>query len=312
MTFSHLLIAIAPEQPLGQSFHQALHFANRTASRVTLLTIIKDLAEFKEVALHTSSTLDLLDKATQIYHDVLKDHVHTLRAQYPKIKFQTQIRLGIPAIEIIKAAKETQAQLIIIDSHREQREQACQSGTTTRHLMRKSDVPIWSISHTRPSIRRVVAAVDMDVQDNNGFREKIVALAIDFCAETGAELTLAHAWRLESEGFLRNWSGYSDLEIAIVAKKMRADRHQRLNDLLEPYAASAVKMQVQLLEGDARTILPDYVEQEGIDVVILGSLSRSGVAGFLMGNTAESMLNKLSCSVLTLKPDGFLSPVFIE
>ena len=34
-----------------------------------------------------------------------------------------------------------------------------------------------------------------------------------------------------------------------------------------------------------------------------------GAAGFLIGNTAETVLNHVTCSILALKPDGFVSPV---
>jgi len=32
-------------------------------------------------------------------------------------------------------------------------------------------------------------------------------------------------------------------------------------------------------------------------------------AGHLIGNTAEKILHQVDCSVLTVKPDGFVSPV---
>ncbi|PSV46173.1 universal stress protein [Photobacterium indicum] len=309
MNFNQLLIPIAPEQPLGDSFHQALRCANSNASQVTLLMVIEELAELKEIANHSGTTLDLLDKATKVYHAELKQHVINLKTLYSNVKFNTQIRTGIPFIEIIKSAKEFQSKVIIIDSHRSNKERACQSGSTTRHLMRKSEIPIWSISPNSTPIRNVVAAIDFSNQDNEGFTDKIISLAIEFCTLTGADLTLCHAWRLESEGFLRKWSGYTELDIALVAKKMRTDRAMRLKSLLMPYENSLVNTKVRLLEGDARSVLPQFVEKESVDVVILGSLSRSGVAGFLMGNTAESMLNQLNCSVITLKPDAFRSPV---
>jgi nucleotide-binding universal stress UspA family protein len=44
----------------------------------------------------------------------------------------------------------------------------------------------------------------------------------------------------------------------------------------------------------------------------MGTVARTGIAGFFMGNTAESILTQLECSVLTLKPQGFVSPVTLE
>jgi len=40
----------------------------------------------------------------------------------------------------------------------------------------------------------------------------------------------------------------------------------------------------------------------------MGTVCRTGIAGFLIGNTAENVLNDVDCSVLTVKPEGFASP----
>ena len=41
----------------------------------------------------------------------------------------------------------------------------------------------------------------------------------------------------------------------------------------------------------------------------MGTLARTGIEGYLIGNTAETVLQRVECSVLTTKPDGFVSPV---
>lgn len=41
----------------------------------------------------------------------------------------------------------------------------------------------------------------------------------------------------------------------------------------------------------------------------MGTVARSGLAGFVMGNTAERVLQRLRGSVLAIKPPGFVSPV---
>jgi nucleotide-binding universal stress UspA family protein len=50
----------------------------------------------------------------------------------------------------------------------------------------------------------------------------------------------------------------------------------------------------------------------GIDLLVMGSVCRTGIAGFLIGNTAEEVINQVDCSVLTLKPKGFITPVTLE
>jgi len=41
----------------------------------------------------------------------------------------------------------------------------------------------------------------------------------------------------------------------------------------------------------------------------LGTLGRNGLPGMIIGNTSESILEKINCSVLALKPDDFVSPI---
>lgn len=309
MTHRRILVPVSPEQVLGPAFHQALKFADQQKAKVTLLTVVEDLEEIQELTKYSFTTLDLLDKATTTYHQQLKAHVLALKQQYPHITFSTQIRIGIPFIEIIKSAVEGKADLIIIDTHRSHKKAACQWGSTTRHLMRKSTISIWAIHDSQSRIERVVAAIDVTGEDHGSLNENIIKLAYEFASVNQASLYPCHAWRLESEGYLRKWNHCNDLDIALIAKSLRSDRSDRLRTLVAPYQRLATPVHLRLLEGNAKEVLPDFVRKEEIDLVIMGSLSRTGIAGFLMGNTAEYMLDDLQCSVITLKPKGFRSPI---
>ena len=44
----------------------------------------------------------------------------------------------------------------------------------------------------------------------------------------------------------------------------------------------------------------------------MGTVARGGIPGLVFGNTAERVLRKLRCSVLTLKPDNFVSSVRVD
>jgi len=41
----------------------------------------------------------------------------------------------------------------------------------------------------------------------------------------------------------------------------------------------------------------------------MGTVARTGISGFIIGNTAENILEEISCSLIALKPEGFVSPV---
>jgi hypothetical protein len=61
---------------------------------------------------------------------------------------------------------------------------------------------------------------------------------------------------------------------------------------------------MHLLKGTASRVIPIAVRRERIDVLVIGMFSRRGLGGWLIGNTAEKILNRVKCSVLMVKPNG--------
>jgi Universal stress protein family len=57
---------------------------------------------------------------------------------------------------------------------------------------------------------------------------------------------------------------------------------------------------------------PPFVVSQGIDLLVMGTVARTGLAGFIVGNTAERLLQRLVCSALWVKPDGFFTPIRLE
>jgi universal stress protein E len=54
------------------------------------------------------------------------------------------------------------------------------------------------------------------------------------------------------------------------------------------------------------------IENEGIELLVMGTIARTGVSGVITGNTAEQLLPSVSCSILAVKPQDFESPVRLE
>ena len=51
------------------------------------------------------------------------------------------------------------------------------------------------------------------------------------------------------------------------------------------------------------------VQHHKVDLIAMGTVGRSGVKGLFLGSTAEKVLDHCDCSILTTKPDGFVSPI---
>jgi len=92
---------------------------------------------------------------------------------------------------------------------------------------------------------------------------------------------------------------------------VRESCHQSFTALesLVEQAKISGKIRVHHLRGDADKTIPKHVEEMGVDVLIMGTVARTGIPGFIIGNTAENIVQKLSCSLLAMKPNGFISPI---
>ncbi len=93
---------------------------------------------------------------------------------------------------------------------------------------------------------------------------------------------------------------------------VRQDHQWQLDELLRHYSIDALDHEIHLLEDDPKSIIPELARKKRINLIIMGTVCRTGIAGFLIGNTAENVLQQVNCSVLTVKPEGFVSPVKLE
>jgi universal stress protein E len=66
------------------------------------------------------------------------------------------------------------------------------------------------------------------------------------------------------------------------------------------------------LKGEPGSVIAEFAEAKKIDLIVMGTVGRTGLAGFIMGNTAETILRAVRCSVIAVKPEGFESPVTLN
>ena len=70
-----------------------------------------------------------------------------------------------------------------------------------------------------------------------------------------------------------------------------------------------VEYRVHLVKGPPRKTIPAIAREVRADMVVMGTVARVGIPGFITGNTAEMILSQINSSVLAIKPEGFRTPV---
>jgi nucleotide-binding universal stress UspA family protein len=136
-----------------------------------------------------------------------------------------------------------------------------------------------------------------------------------------AELHVVHAWEAIGEGIMRHGAFLQRPENEVNAYVEQVRRHhtqlvdtliQKVSAKLGKDAAEYIKPQLYMPKGSARKVIPELAKELQVDCIVMGTVARTGVPGLFMGNTAESILDQLECSVLAIKPPGFVTPVTLE
>ncbi len=190
--------------------------------------------------------------------------------------------------------------------------------STDQHLLRKCPAPVWlHMPETPRPARAVLAAVDVDL-DAASQPETLGALnlhVVETAAKTahlsGATLHLLHAWSAPGEGMMWMWSNAPDpkSEVEAYLQSVFDQSRASIDRLAKALAAPPRYLQIHSVRGEARDVIPRKVSELGIDILVMGSIARTGIPGFIIGNTAEDVLNRVECSVVIVKPPGYVSPV---
>ncbi len=191
-------------------------------------------------------------------------------------------------------------------------------------LLRKCPCPVWLIKAGHENkVRKIVAAVDFDFgknQENAGLNKRIVEMALSLAYREGAKLDIVHAWyAFDNISNIDPYSGMMSPDLEEEARKTFKEARQKALETLKEQSKTWVGDKVfrtvdptfDLINGLAEEVITEQVKNKKADLLVMGTVGRAGIPGFFIGNTAESILGAVDCSVLALKPDGFVSPVVL-
>lgn len=215
------------------------------------------------------------------------------------------VRTGNPALTIVTEVLAGGHDLVVVTTDEDREDRA-----TIKRLLRKCPCPVWVIRPTRARIQRVMVAVDPESGEAD-LNRVLLELGATFVELGGGELHVAHAWELYAEDLMRSplHCGWSEEEVAALRREERSDRRSDLFALLRSCLPGTIDWDLHLVNGPPGPTVVELVRRQRIDLLVMGTVARTGIPGALMGNTAEQILDEVGCSVLTAKPPGFISPI---
>lgn len=180
------------------------------------------------------------------------------------------------------------------------------SGVVDLELMRRCPCPVLLVGPGGAADHpRIAAAVDTSTEDETGqaLNSRIAEIASLLADLEGGTVTLLHAWDVFGEGMMRGMASDAAFVAYLAAARERAETaFSRFRQSLGPELAG---VPAELRRGEPEDVIPQFAVAEGVDLMVLGTIARRGIAGFLLGDTAERVFHRLPCSVLVVKPADF-------
>jgi len=181
-------------------------------------------------------------------------------------------------------------------------------------LLRKSPVPVWLCrgKESDHRSRRIAVAIDPLVTSApaKALNLRLLRVAHELAAQGDSGLDVISCWDFEYENDLRRsvWLSIPEGEITQALEGADHTHRMAIKRVIDE-SGIAAGFRLHRKRGKPSTIIPQFVKDEKIDMLVMGTVARTGIKGFIMGNTAEAILHTLTCSLIAFKPEGFVSPV---
>jgi nucleotide-binding universal stress UspA family protein len=288
---------------------KVLQLAQQTHANVTVMGVVAVLPGSFYSAGAAFNFDELQQEVKREAHErlekVVKDSVRSV--PLPAIL----IREGIDYIEIIRQVKEGRHDLVAKAASSDPSFADALFGQLDMHLLRKCPCPVFIIK-PRKKIRHPHVLAALDIEDSTRKGQAFNNLILDHAAEiTGFEegsLDILHVWNLPFEQNMRREEKFRNLNtVELLLKNTKKHKQEQMQKLAKRW--EALEPRTHLVKGFAQETIPRFSRDHGIDLVVMGTVGRTGIRGFFMGNTSEKILRSLNCSVLAIKPKGFKTPV---
>jgi len=241
-----------------------------------------------------------------VYHEGLSSELqHSIDEQLVRfhevgVEARLRVRDESPPVAIGREALRCESDIVLIGKH-DEREPGPRLGSVAVRVVRECPGAVWLVDPSVPLDPRVVLAAT----DLSPVGLKAVESAAWVAEAAGAELHVAHCFQISMADQLQGATDDASFERLSREALERVQEHVASANLgIEPELHVGCTSPVRGVLALEASLAPD--------LLVMGVISRAGLPGLLIGSTAEKVLPRVSCSLLTLKPDDFVTPLQAE
>lgn len=310
LKYRNILVYIDPTQEQQPALQRAIEIAEKEESaKITLFLCCYDLT-------YEMTSLSSMEERQAMQSLVIRDNqewLDELAAPYVEKghKISCQVHWhNRPFQAAIQVILREGYDLLIKSTHPHSKLSAILFTPTDWNLLRKCPVPLLLVkSESWPEDGNILCAVDCkSVQDeeHHDLNESILTEANDIAAMIKSNIHMVNAYPSPPMNIMMELPEFDPIHYEDGLKKFH---QEALNNYATQYQVDIAN--THLHQGLPEDVISDVAEQIQAELVILGTVGRTGLGATLLGHTAEQVIDKLNCDLLALKPKGFVSPIKI-
>ena len=216
---------------------------------------------------------------------------------------------------IARSAIETEADLVMKDTHPHSVMDVSTLSNTDWNLIRTCPAPLWLVKpNISMSSLKIIAAVDPTHENDKpaDLDSRIIGFGAALANEPDAELHICHA--VQTEPTVARTSPH-DIEPTFtldagVLERLRGYHRNTFDELAKKHGISEER--AHFVEGSVHDVLPKVAAEVDARLVVMGAVARGRLQRIFIGSSAERVLDRMPGDLLILKPRGFETPVSLD
>jgi universal stress protein E len=170
-----------------------------------------------------------------------------------------------------------------------------------RHLLRYCKAPLLLVRDSHWMKTPILAAIDPNTADKEhiALNHTILDYAKMLAHVTETQLHSVNTFETPSMGPYMD-VGWANIDFESIKVDFSNAHKNKMQTLLKEH--DLLNNHFHVIEGPAEIAIPNLAKEMDAQLLILGTVGRTGISGAFIGNTAEHVLAHMSCDILTLKP----------
>ncbi len=304
MKFNNILVVLNPDSYKQYALARAVRLVKEQKSeipvKITVFLAVYDLSYQMSALLSADEREEMLASVIALRQQEIAPYLE--KYADPLIEFSSKVVWHANEAEaLVEETERANYDLIVKYTKEEESLTSLIFTPVDWQLLRKSPIPTLLVrdgdwKHQRRILVSVNVAGDEDYHEQ--FNQYLVSLSIGL------------ADQLE-RGNIHLVSAYPPTPVNMAIDLPEFHTTEYTNSIRGQYLLNMKSLRQQfgidedhthVLEGFPEEVIPKVAQELEAELVVLGTIGRTGLSAALLGNTAEHVIDKLNCNLLAVKP----------